>query len=52
MSVQTLFSTTLLPGSGPEGGAREEPFVEFLGEFLDDIFRKAGVLLEVKREDE
>ena len=35
------------PGAGPDGGEREEPFVEFLGEFLDDIFRKSGVLLEL-----
>mmetsp|Transcript_3904 Transcript_3904/g.9377 ORF Transcript_3904/g.9377 Transcript_3904/m.9377 type:complete len:440 (-) Transcript_3904:98-1417(-) len=40
-------------GKVGEGGAeREEPFVEFLGEFLDDIFRKAGVLLEVSKDDE
>ena len=30
----------------------QDPFVEFLGEFLDDIFRKAGVLLEVKKEED
>lgn len=30
----------------------QDPFVEFLGEFLDDIFRKAGVLLEIKKEEE
>ena len=40
-----------VPGSGPEGGKREEPFVEYLGEFLDDIFRKSGVLLEMTDND-
>jgi|AntAceMinimDraft_5_1070358.scaffolds.fasta_scaffold30759_1 hypothetical protein len=39
------------PGGGPDGGDREEPFVEFLGEFLDDVFRKSGVLLEVKSDE-
>jgi len=28
---------------------REEPFEEFLGETLDDIYKKAGVLVEVKK---
>lgn len=40
------------PGGGPDGGGkREEPFVEFLGEFLDDIFRRSGVLLELNDND-
>lgn len=39
------------PGGGPDGGDREETFVEFLGEFLDDIFRRSGVLLELNDND-
>jgi hypothetical protein len=45
------FHTYNKPGGGPEGGEREEPFVEFLGEFLDDIFRRSGVLLELNNDD-
>ena len=40
-----------IPPSGGGGGEREEPFVEFLGEFLDDIFRRSGVLLELNDND-
>lgn len=37
--------------AGADAADREETFVEYLGEFLDDIFRKSGVLLEMKTED-
>ena len=30
--------------------SREETFEEFLGETLDDIYKKSGVLVEIKKQ--
>ena len=41
---------TCFPCSAPFAD-QDKPFEEFLGELLDSVFKKAGVLVEVAKEN-